>query len=217
MASRSTLKLWIRTLLATTSDDPAWSDAVLDPIVQQAADSLTSDIHRANPQALYKEATLAANSSTSHSYTFASQSTPITDFAGWIEARWDNSEGLELHEVRLDELRAADQDHFTLTGLDEATILVTSPDSGAGTPVWLRYRYWPARLADDNSVPGGISTYFHDVIALEALFAFGLGGEQQLPRELYGRWQDRRSQLMASVGRRGSQVSRTRVYTDVYE
>jgi hypothetical protein len=217
LASRSTIKSWIRTLLAASADDPAWSDAVLDPIVQQAADSLVADIHRANPAVLYREATLAPNSSTSHSYTFATQPTPITDFAGWIEVRWTDSEGLPLDECRLDELRAAGGDYFTLTGLDEATVLVTSPDSSAGKPIWLRYRYWPARLVDDNSVPGGISAYYHDVIALEALFAFGLGGEQQRPPELQQRWFDRRGQLFASVGRRGNQVSRTRVYTDVYE
>ncbi|KKL98193.1 hypothetical protein LCGC14_1826830, partial [marine sediment metagenome] len=206
----------IRVFLATPTDDPAYSDTILNPIVQEAVDSLLTDINEQNPSYNSTTVTLAADSSSGRVYTFASQSTPITDFARWLEIRRTDSDGLELIEVRYDELRAAGADHFVITGVDSAPVLETSFDSTAGTAIWLRYTKWFADMTDDNDVPSGIPLKFHDVIALEALFAFGLGGEQRLPPDLRNRWFDRRNQLIHHVGRRGSQVTRTRLYSDSY-
>ena len=216
MAARSTIVTSIRRFLATPNDDPAYSDTILNPIVQEAVDSLLTDINEQNPSYNSTTVTLAADSSTGRVYTFASQSTPITDFARWLEIRRTDSDGLELIEVRYDELRAAGADHFVITGVDSAPVLETSFGSTAGTAIWLRYTKWFADMTDDNDVPSGIPLKFHDVIALEALFAFGLGGEQRLPPDLRNRWFDRRNQLIHHVGRRGSQVTRTRLYSDSY-
>ena len=214
MASRSTLRTWIRTLLGADADDPAFSDDVLNPIVQQAADSIVSAILRTNPGYLSKTATLLPDAGSRRTYTFATQSTPVTDFGHWLEVRYDNDDGLQLTEARLDELRDAGPDYFAITGPDEAAVLVTSPGSRGAAPIWIRYGYWPAPMTDDNAAPGGIPERFHDVVALEALFAFGLGGEQAKPRELHDRWIDRKAELLAHVSRRGVQPSRTRVYLD---
>ena len=68
-----------------------------------------------------------------------------------------------------------------------------------------------------TAVPNGVPLKFHDVIALEMLYCFGLGGEQRLPPELWERWQRRRGQLISHVGKRGTQPSRSRIYTDPLE
>ena len=204
----------IRVFLGTPSDDPAYSDTILNPIVQQAVDALLTDINEQNPGYNSTTVTLTADSTTSRQYTFASQSSAITDFARWLEIRWTDSAGLELTEARYDELRAAGQDHFFIAGIDSEPVLETSPDSTAGTDIFLRYTKWFADMTADNDVPKGIPLKFHDIIALEALFAFALGGEQRTPPELRTRWVDRRAQLIHHVGRRGNQPTRSRIYTD---
>lgn len=217
MASRGTIKTSIRRFLGTDPDDPAYSSTVLDPVVQEAVDSLRTDIDLQNPGYNAKEVTLTADSSTSRDYTFATQATAVTDFAKWLEVRWKDSDGLLLDEVRLDELRDAGADHFCIIGIDSAPVLKVSTDSEAGTDVWLRYTAWGATLSDDGDVPAGIPLRFHDVIALECLFAFALGGEERLPAELNRRWMDRRAQLMHHVGKRGVQPSRSRLYADAFD
>lgn len=214
MASRSTIRTWLLHMLGADADDPAFTAAILNPILQQAADSLVSEIQRANRSYLVKSVTLAADSSTSHDYTFATQASAITDFAFWLEVRWKDKDGLLLDEAGIEELNGAGGDYFAVLGPDEEPVLVTSDESEAGKAIYLRYGYWPAEMADDNAAPGGIPTRFHDVVALEALFAFGLGGEQRIPPELSTRWFDRRAQLLAHVGRRGVQPSRTRLYKE---
>lgn len=216
MASRSTIRTWLRTFLGAESDDPAFSDAILNPILQQATDALLADLVDASPGYLSKTVTLEADSASSHLYTFATQSTAVEDFARWLEVRWTDEDGSRLDEARLDELGDAGADHFAITGPDETPVLQTSKDSTAGEDVWMRYAYWPAEMSGDASEPGGIPSRFHDVIALEALFAFGLGGEQSRPRELELRWRDRRAQLLTQVSRRGTQPSRTRVYDEAF-
>ncbi len=216
MAARSTIVTSIRRYLAADSDDPAFSDTILNEIVQESADSLVTDINIQNPGYNSTTVTLVADSSTSHDYSFATQSSAITDFARWTEIRFLDSNGLELVEVPLDALRQSGAGHFFIRGIDSAAVLETSVDSVAGKNVWMRYITWPTALSADGSVPGGIPLRFHDVIALEALYAFGLGGESRLPPELFVRWEKRRGQLMSHVGKRGTQPSRTRLYADAY-
>ena len=88
MAARSTIVANIRVFLATKSDDPAYTDTILNPIVQEAVDSLLTDINEQNPSYNSTTVTLAADSSSGRVYTFASQSTPITDFGRWLDIRW---------------------------------------------------------------------------------------------------------------------------------
>ncbi len=214
MASRSTIRASIRRFLAVDSDDPEYDSDVLDPIIQEACDSLVTDINLTNPGYNATTVTLEADSSSGHVYTFATQSPAVEDFSKWLEVRWKDAKGLELDEVRSEELRDAGSDHFAIRGIDSAAVLETSVDSSAGKDVWMRYTQWPAELSSDSSVPGGIPKRFHDVIALEAVFAFALGGEQRVPPDLHTRWVDRRAGLMHHVGKRGIQPSRTRIYTD---
>lgn len=214
MAARSVIVTSIRRFLGTAADDPAYSDAILNPIVQEACDSLVTDINIQNRSYNSTTVTLAADSTTSHLYTFATQSSPLTDFASWIELRYTDSNGFELNEVPLDGLRQSGSGHFAITGIDSAGVVETSVDSTAGKDIWMRYTRWPALLTADGSVPGGIPLRFHDVIALEALYAFELGGEARTPQRLYTRWMDRRAQLIHHVGKRGAQPSRTRLYSD---
>ncbi len=216
MASQATIKTSALRYLGAKSDDPFYATAILDPTVQEAVDSLLTDINEQNPDYNTSTVTLTADASTSRLHTFSTQSSPLTDFSAWREVRWIDDSGFILHEARLDELRQAGVDHFSIYGIDSAAVLETSASSPAGRDVWMRYTTWPILLVDDTSVPAGIPLRFHDVIALEMLFAFALGGEQVLPRDLRNRWFDRRKQLMRHVGQRGSQPSRTRMYGDRY-
>ena len=211
MASRSTIRTWLLDFLGTTSDDPLFSATRLNPILQQAVDSLLGEITSANPSYLTKTQVLAADSVTSHTYSFATQSPAIPDFSRWIEVRFDNADGVKLLHARLEELTFAGDGYFDVVGPDETAQLITSPDTDAGTALWMRWAYWPTAMADDNAVPTGIPSRFHDVVALEALFAFGLGAEQRRPPELLARWVDRKAQLIAQVSRRGVATAFTRL------
>lgn len=212
MTTRATLKTLIWGLLGTTSDDPAYSDTILDPLVQQAVDSLLHDIQEANPDYLSTSVTLAADSTSSHLYTFSTQASPVTDFARVIEVRYTDSAGTELAPCRREELRDAGTGFYALIGPDEAPVLHTSPDSTAGAALYFLYGYWPAVLASDSSEPTGIPSRFQDVVAYEtAAIAFGLGGEQRMPDEIARRWRDRRGQLLKRVGQRSVWPSRSRL------
>lgn len=215
MASRATIKGWIRNLLGTTADDPFFADETLDPIVQQAADAIVGAILEHNPDFLAKTpVTLAALAATSNIYDLQTQAVPVTDFAGVLELRLTDDSGAAFIEARLAELHESGSQYYAITGVDESAQIVTSKDTAAGTPLWLRYRYWPADMVEDTDAPGGIPVKFHDVVALESLFAYGLGGEQRLPAELFQRWQDRRVQLLLHVGRRSTRPRTTRILTD---
>lgn len=223
MATRAEVKASLRNYLATTIDDPMYGDvtagvpttgvsAVLDPIVQQAIDGLIGEIHETNRGYLSKFQILAADTPvTGHLYSLATQAVAITDFAHWLEVRFDTEDGAMLFEARLEELRDAGSGYFAFTGEDEAAVLQTSKDTTAANPIWLRYGYWPIDLASDSSVIVGIPKRYLDVVALEALFAFELGGESRVPAKLEQRWRDRRAALFAHVGSRGTQASRTRL------
>jgi hypothetical protein len=212
VASRAIIRARIRVLLGSAEDDPAFPDDVLNPIIQEAVDGLVADILLQNPNYLLRPAvTLAAASATSHSYVFATQAVPITDFGGVVELRHTDQDGFELREARFEELRDAGGDFYAITGPDETPELVTAAAVDAGVPLFLRYRFWPADIAADTDAPEGIPLKFHDVVALEALFAFGLGGEQRRPPELSQRWQVRRDQLIQHVGRRSTMPRTTRL------
>jgi hypothetical protein len=212
MASRLTLKLWLRQWLGTASDDPAFADALLDPSLQAAYDGLIADLKEISPGFLVATAvTLVADTVTSHRYTFATQSVPITDFAKWLQVRYLTEDGSLLSECRVDELSEAPAGYFALSGPDDTAVLVTSPDTAVNTALWFQYTAWPAAFTADASVPSAIPSRFHDVVALECLFVYGNGGEQRMPPELRERWQTRRAQLLSAVSRRGVGVGRTRL------
>ena len=217
MASRATIKTSALRFLGAKSDDPFYSNTILNPIVQEAVDSLLTDINEQNPDYNTTTVTLTAVSSSSQLYQLATQSPVITDFSAWRQIRAIDDSGIILHEVRFDELREAGVDHFSISGIDTAVVIETSSGTPKGQNLFMRYTTMPALLTQDSDVPGGIPLRFHDVIALEMLFAFALGGEQALPRDLHNRWFDRRNQLMRHVGQRGAQPSRTRMYGDLIE
>lgn len=217
MATRGEIKTWIRTWLGTGEDDPVYGNqaagisAVLDPAVQQVVDQLIDEIHVTNPGYLSKAVSLTPASLTSNLYELAAQAEPVLDFAGWLEVRFSDENGSLFEEARLEELKASGSGFFCITGPDDTPILQTSSDTQAGIPLWLRYRYWFPNLVDDNTGIPGIPKRFHDVVALEALFVFGVGGESRWPEEMRERRRDRHAAMIAHISRRGVQQSRTRL------
>lgn len=217
MASRATIKQLMRTFLGSTKDDPFFDDETLDPIVQQAVDSILADIQESAPNYLLKITTVQPSTPTSHIYQLALQTPAVTDFAGWLAVRYNDDGGTKLRECRSEELEDAGTDYFAVSGTDEEVVFETSPGSPVGTPLWMRHRFWPVELTSDSDAILGIPLRFHDVVALEAMFAFGLGGEQRLPPELFRRWENRRSQMLMRCSIRGAQPQRTRLEeTDDY-
>ncbi len=210
---RATIRAGILAYLATPSDDPAFTAAILDPLIQEAVDSLFTDVSLQSPGWLVTTVTLTTGA-TSRDYVFSTQSSPITDFKSWLEVRITDKTGLLLTEAKFDEMNDAGADFFTITGPDDTPTLITSDDTTPGIDLYFRYAQWPAQMASDTDVPTEIPTRFHGVIALETLFVFGLGGEQRRPQELKDRWMDRRAQLMTHAGKRGVQPSRSRIVSD---
>lgn len=222
MASRVNTKTIIRNYLGTAADDPLYGDTtagvspLLDPVVQQVVDGLIGEIHETNRHYLSKTVTLQPDSSTASTYALATQAAPVLDFAHWLEVRYDNNEGARLSECRIEELLEAGSGYFALYGPDESVIFELSSSDQGGRPLFLRYGYWPADLTDDNSIIPGIPLRYHDVVALESLFVFGVGGESRWPEELRERWKNRRAALFSHITRRGVEPKRTRLSATPY-
>lgn len=217
MATRGQVKTIIRNWLGTGADDPVYGDTaagvspLLDPAVQQVVDDLIDQIHVASPYYLSTFAPLVPDAVTDRVYSLLNQTPPILDFSHWLELRMTDESGSTFEEARLEELQASGSGYFCITGPDKAAVVQTSPDTQAGVPLWLRYGIWPDDLVDDSSVIPGIPLRFHDVVALETLFVFAVGGESRWPDELRERRKDRHARLIAHVGKRGVQNNRTRL------
>lgn len=211
MASRGTLKTMLLQLLGTSADDPAYPAPVLENALQMGDDSLITEIVERSPQYFEDTVTLTAVSATSHEYALAAQA-PM--FSKWLEVRMTNEDGGVLEECRSDQLRNAGPGFFAVTGPDQAAKFRTSHDTTEGSDLWLRFGYWPALFADDNSV-SSLPARFHDVIALEALpFVYGVGAEQRMSPELIDLRQNRKALLFAHCTRRGSLSPRVRLDVD---
>lgn len=218
MATRAQVKTWIRNFLGTGADDPLYGDTsagvspLLDPIVQQVVDGIIADIAEANRAYLSKFATILPDTpTTGRIYSLATQSVPITDFSHWLELRYRDEDGALFDECRLEELSDAGADFFAITGPDEAAVIQVSRGTAAAQTLWLRYGYSPADLVDDTTPIPGIPASYHELVALEALYVFGIGGESRLPPELRERWVDTRASLIQHVTRRGVTPARTRL------
>lgn len=206
------LRTLLRTFLATSDDDPLFTAARLNLALQSSYDALVSDAMRTSRAYFAAFKVLSPDTPGGHNYGFAtSPANLLIDFASWLEVRDTDPDGTPLDEVRFEELRDAGTHCFALTGPDIGAYLTTSPDTPAGIPIFLRYAAWPSEITDDSDVPNALPPRFHDVIALDALFVFGLGGEQNRPPELRERWSDRKAQMQAHIGQRGVQPSRTRM------
>lgn len=215
MASLATLRSRLLVHLVTTADDPLYTTTVLNQALVDAHHSLLDAIQRANPSYFYKEVTLTPDSQTTWTYTFATQSPPITDFSTMREVRKTNEDGDLLNEVRIEELRDAGNGFFTITGPDDAPVLRLSKDTELGLNLYAKYTYWPADMVQDSDSPNGIPLNYHDLLPLEALFVFGFGGESRVPPDLQTRWYDRRAELVAHVSHRTRFPQRTR--TDPFD
>lgn len=219
MASLAVLRSQLWLYLATTPDDPLYTAAVLNGLLADVHRSLIAELQQINRSYLVKDVLLTPDVNTTPvwstqpplTYTFATQSPAITDFAYWLEVRKTNDDGDLCQECPLSALRDAGNGFFAVLGTDDAPVFRLSKDTELGLNLYLKYGYWPPSMVQDTDTPVGIPVPFHDVLPLEACFGFGLGGESVFPPDLRMRWLDRRSALFAHVGKRGTQVSRTYV------
>jgi hypothetical protein len=219
VASLAVLRAKFLVLVATTTDDPLFTSAVVNDLLKDAHHNLVDEIHRTNRDYLTKDVLLTPDVNTTPawssapvlSYTFATQTPAITDFAYWMELRKTNDDGDLLREAPLETLRDAGNGFFAFSGTDDSPVLRLSKDTEQGINVYLKYGYWPLDMQLDTDAPLGIPTQFHDVLVLEALFGFAIGGEGERPPELKERWLDRRSALLFHVGKRGTAVHRTKI------
>lgn len=197
--------------LATSSDDPNFPATTMTLLANQAYDQVVADMLDANPGYLSTTVTLTPDSSTALTYTFSTQAPAITDYHKWLEIRYTSQTGAKLCEVRPEELDQSGPGTFALTGPDDTPVLTLGFQSTPGMNLFLRYAYWPATLVLSTDVPVGVPTRYHDLLALRmAELAFAMGGEATFPPNLSVLAQDRYASLLATVGRRGVQASRTR-------
>jgi hypothetical protein len=218
--SLALLQQKVLTLLATTSDDPLYTPVLLTSYINDAVHQLLDDIQKQNRSYLTKEVLLTPDPATQPSwatapimtYTFATQSPPITDFSMYQEIRKTNEDGDLLRESPADLLRDAGNGFFYISGTDDSPVLRLSRDTEQGLNLYLMYTYWPPDMVAGTDFPGGIPVQYQDVIALEtAQLIFSLGGESVCPPDQMRQWMNRRAALVAHVGRRGTQPGRTRV------
>lgn len=197
--------------LGTSSDDPAFTPTILNLLAQQAYSQLIGDMLDSNPGYLSKTVTLTPDSSTALTYTFSTQTPPVTDYHKWLEVRQTDQRGARLIEVRPEELDSGATSIFALTGPDDTPVLTLGFNSSTAPSLFFRYAYWPPVLVVDADVPVGVPTQYHDLIALRmAELGYALGGEAVFPPNLVVLTQNRQASLLATVGRRGVQASRTR-------
>jgi hypothetical protein len=219
MASLAVMRAQLLVYLATTTDDPLFTTAVCNGFLKDVHHALVDEIHRLNRSYLVKDVLLTPDATTTQSwstapvlqYTLATQSPAITDFAYWVELRKTNDDGDLLQEAPLESLRDAGNGYFAVQFTDDSAVIRLSKDTEQGINVYMKYGYWPLDMQLDTDAPGGIPVQYHDVLPLEACFAFGLGGESSFPPELRAQWLDRKAALRAHVGKRGTWPSRTKV------
>lgn len=219
------MKSRLRTYLGAAIDDPLYGDIagigvspVLDVAVQDAVNGLIADIAEANPTYNCSYATLSPTDPVAQPNIYNITGTPFTSypFARWLALRYDNQDGADLDEVRFNDLAGAGGQHFAVVTPDETAQIVLHSSELTTQLLWLLYGFWPLDLTSDSSSIVGIPSRFHDVVALEALFVYAVGGEAVRPPDLRQRWLDRRAQLIAHVSRRGTTPNRTRLRPESY-
>jgi len=219
VSSRAVLRATLLQFLSTTTDDPLFTPAVLNGFLEDAHHSLVDEMHRVNRSYLVKDVLLIPDATTTPvwssapvlQFTLATQNPAITDFAYWVELRKTNDDGDLLRECPIESLRDAGNGYFAVQGPDDLAVIRLSKDTEQGINVYLKYGYWPPDMQLDTDAPQGIPAQYHDLLPLEALFSFALGGESEVPKELMQRWIDRKSALLAHVSKRGTQVGQTKI------
>lgn len=202
MASLATLRANTIIYLGTSSADKAYPSTTLNFLLNNAVNRILEDIQETNPGWLRTTTTLT---SSTHSYTLPA------DFRKALEVRITDKDGVELEEVRDDDINAVSGYAYAISGADHAATLTTGSTVEEGVDLYLRYGYWPSDLSADADQPDSIPRKFHDIIALEAAKeGFGLGGEQEFPATLQDQLYDRTAQLHNHVSRRSKGAMQVR-------
>lgn len=187
MATRAEIKQSLRGMLGLTSDDPLGSDDVLNPVVNQAYQQLVAEVAESCPDALAATATL----------TVAAQiAASPTDLYQVRAIRETDATGSILDKRTFDELTDA-LSAYAITGISAPFTITLSSDLTC-TSIHLTYTKGAGAvdLADDAATPPLLPVQYHDVIALESLFAMEFAGEQRRPPALEARWVNRKAGML---------------------
>lgn len=203
MSSLLQLRAKVWDYLGTKSTDPAYLPATLTSYLNDALNGIYADVLQLNPDSFSTTTTLTAVSASSHEYVFSAQATAITTFAGVLECRVTDVDGVELREAPFSDRNKVSGNFYSITGPDASPTLWTNAGVAAGTALFLNYRVWPGALALDSESPSWIPAAFHDVPALRAAkMAFAQGGESRFPTDLRELLEDREAQFTFHIGRR---------------
>ena len=202
------LRTAVRAYLGVSDTDRAFTNTRLTRWLNDALNELRFD----SPKSYFQQrATWAADSSTSHVYTLASQSPAVTALQSIIELRLDSTTGAKLREVSFEQLPAWAGLAYAVTGADEAATVTTNEDTPAGATLYVVYEAWPSELSGDSDTPSWLPARFHDVPALMATqMAFASGGEGRMPDEYARKLMDRRAELLTHQRRRSVDAMLTR-------
>lgn len=198
------MRTYLRAMLGVEDNDKLYTSARLNLFLEQAHAGLVADVRKVAPT-YYAAVVTLTESGAGHTYNLVSQA---GTFAEVLEVRVANASGQELSQVRLEDLNAAAGNRYAISGQDAAVVITTSADVPANSALYLRYSYWPSALTSDIDPPG-IPEKFHEIVPLEALFTFELGGEAALPTTLKERWSARKLAFMVHVAERVRQPTKS--------
>lgn len=174
-----------RVKLGVKPGDPEFTPESLLASLNASLGDLHQDLSMIAPALLEDSATLAADTVSSHTYTFATQTPAIGAVARAMAVRLDDRRGLKLDSVRsIVELDDFGGMRYAITGAFGAQVIETAESVDAGRPLFLRYVQGFASLAANGTVPGWVPDHYVDLLGLMiAEQSFSQGGEASFPRD----------------------------------
>lgn len=195
--TRDEMRTYMRTLLGVEDNDQLFTDARLDLLLEHAHAGLVGEMRKVAPDYFVKTSTITY-SGTANQYNLGAQ---IPDFAEVLSVRVTDATGAKLSPTGIEQIGSAGSNKYALYDRDDIAKIITSGDVTGAVSLWVRYSYWPTALTS-NIAPPGVPEKYHEVVPLEAVFAFEIGNEQQVPKVLRERWELRKRQLLAHISNR---------------
>lgn len=204
--SLATMESLVWTYLGSFSGDPLYPQAVVDSLINNVCYKYQADIQQSNPSYNSATVTLASTPVGSNTYPLPA------DFAGWLEVRATDFQGIPMSECRLEEINIPSLAYsFAITGKDSSATLTTANAMVGGIPIYFRYQQLLPILVNPGDIPTWMPDQFHDLIPREAAIdAYGIGNEDVPADKFMEETRDRRAQFWLHIMRRGTGPYSTR-------